>query len=216
MPPRTRRVNPKGPKTKAVEQLAEALDVPAEMLTSDSDVSHWGAHAPLAGPDAVVTVGAGGPRLAKLPASARQRSTPPAIDPDWGLLAQDALQRAQSAPVPSSYKAEWWPAHVRFPDLEKPARLAKVYATPQGLYVYVRCPGQMDRATGGTPFWYAPLLYDKTPRPATGYAARNAGIALFTEVGQVTLTVLGSCGCSNGSLRAWRPQWADRNEAWEA
>jgi hypothetical protein len=169
-------------------------------------------------------------RATRLPASSDRASTliPGTLDaptgsnseqsgtgPDWGRLAAEALERAQAAPVPSSYRAEWWPAHVRFPDLETPARLAKVYATREGLYVYNRAPGQNERATGGTPYWYARLFYDKTPKPVTGYAARNAGIPLVTEAGQVIITLLGGCGCANGALRAWRPQWAGRLEAWE-
>ncbi len=126
-----------------------------------------------------------------------------------------ATLRAAAAPVPTAYRAEWWPAHVRLPDHVQAVPLARVYATTEGLYVFTRRPPQAERATGGTPFWWARLLYDKTPKPVTGYPARDAGIPLVTEVGTVTVTPLGSCGCGH-SLKAWRPQWAQRNEAWES
>lgn len=135
---------------------------------------------------------------------------------DWGALAAAALERALAAPVPVNYRAEWWPAMVKLPDFPTPVRLAKVYATATGLYVYTRRPAQQHRATGGVPHWWARLDYDKTPRPATGYAARDAGIHLATEVGNVVVQPLGGCGCQNGALKAWRPDWATRNEAWEA
>lgn len=142
-------------------------------------------------------------------------ATPPPAGPDWQALAHAANLRAATAPVPVSYRAEWWPAMVKLPDFPTPVRLAKVYATATGLYVYTRRPDRHEHATGGTPHWWARVDYGKTPRPATGYAARDSGIRLVTEVGTVVVQPLGGCGCQNGFLRAWRPEWANRNEAWE-
>lgn len=154
-----------------------------------------------------------------MPTRSRARSaveTLAAVDtPDWDALAAAALERAGRAPTPTAYRAEWWPASVNLPDLRQAIRLARVYATPQGLYVYTRAPRQPDRQTGGVPFWWAPLDYDKTARPATGYAARSAGIHLVTDVGTAVVQPLSGCGCSNGILKAWRPSWAARNEPWE-
>lgn len=127
-----------------------------------------------------------------------------------------AEARAATAPIPDHQLGEWFPAMVRLPDYPKPLRLAKVYATRLGVYVYNRVPAQADRATGASPFWWAPLRLDKTPRPPSGYAARDAGIHLVTEAGTVLVQPLGGCGCQNGSLRAWRPAWASRVEPWEA
>lgn len=149
--------------------------------------------------------------------TAGRRTGPPATPPpDWDALALAAQSRAESAPVPVSYKNEWFPAMVKVPDLPAPIRVAKVYATSSGLYVYTRRPRQGHTLTGGTPHWWARVDYDKTPRPATGYAARDAGIHLVTEAGVVVVQPLGGCGCQHGSLKAWRPDWANRNEAWEA
>lgn len=136
--------------------------------------------------------------------------------PDWAALAAAAQERAEGAPVPGSYKVEWWPASVVLPDMERAVRLAKVYATAHGLYVYARAPRQGDRQSGGVPTWFAPLDYDKTPKPASGYAARNTGVHLVTSVGTVVVQPLDGCGCSNGLLKAWRPSWAGRNESWES
>jgi hypothetical protein len=130
---------------------------------------------------------------------------------------QLAAERAAAAPIPSSYRAVWWPAAVKLPDLDTPVRLAKVYATAEGLYVYTAAPvGIEARADGRAPFWFAPINYGETPRPATGYAASRAGVQLATSVGTVSVQALGGCGCGNGALKAWRPDWAQRVEAWEA
>lgn len=134
---------------------------------------------------------------------------------DWPALAAAALERALTAPVPVSFRAEWWPAMVQLPDYPTPVRLAKVFVAASGLYVYTARPPIQHRATGGTPHWWARVDFDKTPRPATGYAARDAGVLLVTEAGSVVVQPLGGCGCQNGALRAWRPDWANRNEAWE-
>lgn len=138
-----------------------------------------------------------------------------AEEAEAGHLAELALERAANAPVPRAFRHEWWPAMVRTPEGDT-IRVAKVYATASGLYVYAKVPAQADRATGGVPTWYAPINYSETPRPATGYAARKKGVRVVTEAGIVTVTPLGGCGCAFGQLKAWRPNWAQRNEAWEA
>jgi hypothetical protein len=127
-----------------------------------------------------------------------------------------ALADLPRVPVPVSFRAEWFPASVKLPDRDQPLRLAKVFATREGLYVYIRPPGQNDRTTGAHPEWFSPIHYDKTPRPAGGYAARQKGFHVVTDAGTVVVQPLGGCGCSAGALKAWRPTWATRNEAWES
>jgi hypothetical protein len=132
----------------------------------------------------------------------------------------DPLQLAvaeQAIPTPTAMKAEWFPAAVRLPGDTNPLPLAKVYATAAGLYVYTRRPDQTDQTDpdGRTPHFYSPINFDKTPRPRTGYAARQAGITIHTDAGLVTVQPLGGCGCSARALKSWRPTWASRNEAWE-
>jgi hypothetical protein len=133
------------------------------------------------------------------------------------------MAEPQPIPVPTSYRAAWFPVSVRLPrepgGLEpKVIRVAKVWATPQGLYVYTAPPD--DRATNpasiGTPEFFSPIDYDKTPKPSGEYAARQKAIRIITDAGDVRLQRLGGCGCSHRNLKNWRPTWATRNEAWEA
>lgn len=117
-------------------------------------------------------------------------------------------------PIPSAYRAEWWPAAVRLPGLPQPIPLAKVYATAEGLYVYDEPPSTGD-PNGSRPRFFSPIDYDKTPRPATGYAARQ-GIKLHTGAGDVIVQQLTGCGCAKRALGNWRPGWGSRIEPWEA
>lgn len=118
----------------------------------------------------------------------------------------------EQTPIPGAYRLEWWPAAVRWPGIAQPIQPAKVFATTQGLYVYTRVPG--DPSTGLEPAYFSPVAYDKTPPPATGYAARQAGIIIETAAGRVIVQPLGGCGCAHRELKSWRPTWANRNEAW--
>jgi hypothetical protein len=120
-------------------------------------------------------------------------------------------------PVPTAVAATWFPAAVQLPDLP-PLRLAKVFATPQGLYVYQRPP--VDRHVNaeslGEPTFFSPINYDKTGKPSTGYVARNAGVPVHTNAGLVVITPLGGCGCGARTLKNWQPSWARRSISWEA
>lgn len=118
----------------------------------------------------------------------------------------------RAIPRPTAITHRWWPAAVKLPDEAAPIRLAKVYATPQGLYVYDQRPEDAD---GLSPRWFAPIDYSKTPRPVTGYVARNAGNQIVTSAGVVTVTPLGGCGCGAGALKHWMPSWARTAIAWE-
>lgn len=120
-------------------------------------------------------------------------------------------------PVPIAYRAEWFPAAVRLPDRPDPIRVARVWATAEGLYVYTQPPADRhtNRAAMGEPDFYSTIDYDKTPKPSTNYAARQKGIHIVTAAGDVTIQRLAGCGCSYRTLKNWRPSWASRNEAWE-
>ncbi len=117
-------------------------------------------------------------------------------------------------PIPSAIRAEWWPAAVRLPGQVQPIRVAKVYATRQGLYVYTSPPA--DPTNGLEPDFFSPINYDKTHRPGSSYAARQAGLIIVTDAGNVVVQQLGGCGCTHQALKSWRPTWANYNESWEA
>lgn len=114
---------------------------------------------------------------------------------------------------PTAMRAEWWPCHVRVPDLPT-FHNVKVYAADTGLFGYVQRP---DPAGGGARvelLLAVGLDYDKTPQPPTGYAARMAGVALLTDIGRVIVQPTGGCGCGYRAIKTWRPDWASRNQAW--
>lgn len=136
------------------------------------------------------------------------------LDDDLTPEPEPVAEPAPAAtPTPTSIRAEWWPAAVRLPGQEQPIRTAKVFATREGLYVYTGRPA--DAANGLEPDFYSPILYDKTARPGTSYAARQAGHIIVTEAGHVVVQQLGGCGCTHQALKSWRPAWASYNEAWE-
>jgi hypothetical protein len=148
------------------------------------------------------------------PAAARTATIEiPNPDPVMVYLATGGA--AGHPPIPSSYRAEWWPAAVRLPGIPQPIPLAKVYATAEGLYVYDQAPSTGD-PNGTRPVFFSPINYDKTPRPSTGYAARQAGIKLSTAAGDVIVQQLQGCGCAKRALGNWRPGWGSRIEPWEA
>lgn len=150
-------------------------------------------------------------------AQPRRIDADPTVRPARGPAASAVLlDDVPAVPIPVSFRGEWFPASVKLPDRDQPLRLAKVFATREGLYVYIRPPAQSDRLTGAHPEWFSPIHYDKTPRPAGGYAARQKGFHVVTDAGTVVVQPLGGCGCNAGALKAWRPTWATRNEAWES
>lgn len=113
-------------------------------------------------------------------------------------------------PTPHAYKAIWWPAQIVLPDGTL-HRIAKVIAASEGLYVYDRVPH--DRVNGLDPAWYAPIDFDKTATPRTGYATREKNVRISTGAGEVVISPLVGCGCGL-PLKSWRPAWSHRNEAW--
>jgi hypothetical protein len=108
-----------------------------------------------------------------------------------------------AVPSPTAVRASWWPAAIRIPGEEQPRTSRRIYATPEGLYVFAR--------PGGEPDWWSPLLPDQD-RPATNWTARN-GVYLMTAAGQVTITLEGGCGCGN-PLKRWTPDFAGQSVPW--
>jgi len=131
------------------------------------------------------------PSRAKSRPAARREAAPPAV------------------PTPAAYRAAWWPAQIVLPD-GTTHRIAKVFATADGLYVYATVPPD---PAGIPPTWYAPIDFDKTAPPRSGYAARQKNIRITTQAGDVVISPLPNCGCGQ-PLKLWRPSWAHRNEAW--
>ncbi|HTG49954.1 MAG TPA: hypothetical protein VL915_05630 [Gemmatimonadales bacterium] len=114
-----------------------------------------------------------------------------------------------SIPTPTAYRKEWWPVMVRWPGLKGEPKVAKAYATRQGLFVFTAPNTEAD------PAFFSPIDYDKTTPPTSNYAAtRNKRTVIHTDAGEVSIYPLGGCGCNHRALKAWRPSWATRNEAW--
>lgn len=117
------------------------------------------------------------------------------------------------APTPTAVRHRWWPAEVKLPDEPRPRRNLRVFATPEGLYVYSQAA--MGSPNAGRLIWWSPIHYDETPKPVTGYAAQNVADQIHTDAGIVFLKTQGGCGCGFSRLKNWRPEWATRTQAWE-
>lgn len=129
---------------------------------------------------------------------------PPAIEE----LEEMQAELASPPPKPSAMKAVWFPVTVTLPGETTPHRRAKVFATPEGLYIYLAVPSD---PSGRFPDWFSPILPGHA-QPPTGWAARN-GFVVQTEGGHVAMTAEGGCGCSH-PLKRWNPEFANRNVAW--
>lgn len=119
-------------------------------------------------------------------------------------------------PIPTAVINQWWPAFVRVPDDDTVWNLCKVFLTPQGLYVYRAVPSEPETFTSGAmPTWYSSVDFEKTRKPASGYAARNAGIPIETAAGTVNVQPTGGCGCAARGIKGWRPTWSRNVISWE-
>lgn len=117
----------------------------------------------------------------------------------------------QPIPVPSGITATWFPALVVLPGQRLPLPgKQRVYATPDGLYVYSKVPQDQDQLNQATPFWFAPIAYDETPLPPANYSALAAnGFGISTTEGMVMITVPRGCStCGMRQMAAWQPRWA--------
>lgn len=122
--------------------------------------------------------------------------TPDAVDP---------VPAVEIIPEPTAIKMVWARAHIMLPGETQPWRDCKIYACPEGFYVYRTRP-----ADDWTPAWWAEL--PRQDVPLVGAMARN-GINIITGKGVVILTPSEACMCS-APLRAWKPPFADRMVKW--
>lgn len=114
----------------------------------------------------------------------------------------------QLPPVPTGVVHGWWPVTVEFPDATRQRR-TRVYATPEGLYVYAsRVP-----ADGFTPAWYSPIKWDETPRFGNTPATRMNGHRVETTAGLVVIHGGDGCNCSH-PLKRWTPTYAANALPW--
>lgn len=116
------------------------------------------------------------------------------------------LPEPGSVPTPSGVSAKWFPVTVKLPDHEQPWPRAKIYAAPEGLYIYLSPPDD-----GVTPDWFSPIVPGQQ-KPTTGWRARN-GVTIATEAGPVTLTASGACGCGS-PLKRWVPEFERKLVVW--
>jgi hypothetical protein len=117
-------------------------------------------------------------------------------------------------PVPTAVMDRWFPAFVRWPGEDQLLTRCKVFATPQGLYVYSTVPTEQETsASGAHPDRYAPINFEKTTTPPIGTVARNAGIRIATPDGNAIVQPTGGCGCGS-RLKSWTPRWARNSVTW--
>lgn len=124
-------------------------------------------------------------------------------------------------PTPSGVTGSWFPALIVLPGQRHalPGKV-RVYATPEGLYVYDRVPEDQAQVVAPTPLWYAPIAYAKTSMPPGNYSAQAAnGFSIATSKGTVTITVPRGCPvCGVRAMAVWQPVWAHAQVAaeWKA
>lgn len=114
-------------------------------------------------------------------------------------------------PVPTGITGTWFPALVVLPGQRHAlGSKVRVYATPEGLYVYDRVPDDQAQTQQVTPLWYAPIAYAETPRPPGNYSAQAAnGFPIATAKGTVMITVPRGCPvCGVRQMAVWQPVWA--------
>lgn len=143
-------------------------------------------------------------------------------NPDM-LTGDDLMKRMsepvkQPPPVPSGVTGSWFPALVVLPGQrhQLPSKV-RVYATPEGLYVYDRVPEDQAQTQRADPLWYAPIAYAETARPPANYSATAAnGFPIVTAKGTVMITVPKGCPrCGVRAMAVWQPVWAHTQMAAE-
>lgn len=141
----------------------------------------------------------------------QQNDEPKTQDADPAEAEKHKAQAATPPPVPSGVTGTWFPAYVVLPGQRHalPSKV-RVYATPEGLYVYDRVPVDQAQSAEATPLWYAPIAYAETPAPPANYSAAAAnGFPIATEKGTVMVTVPKGCHtCGVRALAVWQPVWA--------
>lgn len=122
-----------------------------------------------------------------------------------------------SPPVPTGVTGEWFPASVVLPGARSALHKQRVFATPQGLYVYSSVPPEQSQGEQATPNWFSPINYELTPvPPAAQSQASRLGFVINTEAGRVTVQASGGCACGVRALQAWRPIWSTSRLEWKA
>jgi hypothetical protein len=163
-------------------------------------------------PAGSTTIEAKGMRLTKLDADGQPTGDTvdiPDLAADERVRFPDRLP-GEFFPLPTAVGWSVWPADVRLPSGIRHG-VAKVFATPQGLYVYAK----RDKDPTALVF-YAPIKYDETPKPEAGYVARDAGNKIVTSQGVVTVVSSTGCGCAFGTLKRFVPPWSRRRISWGA
>lgn len=125
--------------------------------------------------------------------------------------AVEAPALVATVPVPSGVTGSWFPALVVLPGQRHalPSKM-RVYAAPEGLYVYDRVPADQAQTQEVAPMWYAPITYAETPAPPANYSAQAAnGFPIVTTKGTVMITVPKGCPtCGVRAMAVWQPVWA--------
>lgn len=132
------------------------------------------------------------------------------------VVAGSALSELTRIPIPTAVIDRWFPAFVRWPGEDQPLVSCKVFATPQGLYVYTRRPDRPEGFSEGAKpqRWVSSIDFEKTGLPPVSSVARNAGFRIHTPAGVVIVQPTGSCGCGN-RLKHWTPDWARNTISWQ-
>jgi hypothetical protein len=105
-------------------------------------------------------------------------------------------------PQPTGSLHTWFPATLEQPDGSL-IRRARVYVTPEGLFVYTLVPGD-----GVTPNYWWPINWAATSQPKRSTATDMNGYVITTDTGKVVVHTSGQgCGCSN-PLKRWTPAFA--------
>lgn len=110
-------------------------------------------------------------------------------------------------PEPTAIKTVIYPVIVQVPG-HPPRDRAKVYVTPEGLYVYWAVPAA---ETDWTPEYWAPITWPQPKLPPPHMW--RMGFKIRTDYGDVLITASGGCGCG-WPLKRWNPEFANRNVAW--
>jgi hypothetical protein len=120
-------------------------------------------------------------------------------------------------PVPSGVTGEWFPASVRLPGTRAVLRMQRVFATPEGLYLYSKVPAVPAQSLQAVPNWFSPINYELTAAPPAAQSqASKLGFQIQTEAGAVMIQMVGSCPCGAKSLRDWLPVWGTSRLEWKA
>lgn len=125
------------------------------------------------------------------------------------------VKRVVPPPVPTGVTGEWFPASVRLPGSNAVLHKQRVFATPEGAYVYSAVPAETSQSTSATPNWFSPIKYELTQMPPPAHSqASKVGFVIMTDAGPLTVQMGGGCACGARALQSWRPVWATSRLEW--